>query len=50
MLSGKETESARSDMTTAQQDLDPWTPLWSSALFTLVMLVASCVYIEWQEF
>ena len=51
MLSGKETESGnRSDMVASQQDLDPWTPLWSSALFTLVILIASCVYIELQEF
>jgi len=51
LLSGKETESGRrSDMVASQQSLDPWTPLWSSALFTLVMLIASCVYIEWQEF
>ena len=51
LLSGKETESNnRSDMAASQQSLDPWTPLWSSALFTLVMLIAACVYIEWQEF
>ncbi len=51
LLSGKETESGnRSDLSASQQTLDPWTPLWSSALFTLVMLVAACVYIEWQEF
>jgi hypothetical protein len=37
-------------MAASQQSLDPWTPLWSSALFTLVMLIAACVYIEWQEF
>ncbi|MDP6723504.1 MAG: ABC transporter permease subunit, partial [Pirellulaceae bacterium] len=51
LLSGKETASNnRSDMAASQQSLDPWTPLWSSALFTLVMLIAACVYIEWQEF
>lgn len=51
LLSGKETSSRnRSDLAASQQSLDPWTPLWSSALFTLVMLIASCVYIEWQEF
>jgi hypothetical protein len=51
MLSGKETEGGnRSDLAASQQTLDPWTPLWSSALFTLVMLIASCLYIEWQEF
>jgi ABC-type transport system involved in multi-copper enzyme maturation permease subunit len=51
MLSGKETQSSnRSDMTASQQSLDPWTPLWSSALFMLVVLISSCVYIEWQEF
>lgn len=51
LLSGKETSSRNGgDLAAAQQNLDPWTPLWSSALFTLVMLIAACVYIEWQEF
>ncbi len=51
LLSGKETATGnRSDLTATQQTLDPWTPLWSSALFTLVVLTISCVYIEWQEF
>jgi hypothetical protein len=51
LLSGKETKSEdHEDLTTAQQKIDPWTPLWSSALFMFVVLIVACVYIEWQEF
>jgi ABC-type transport system involved in multi-copper enzyme maturation permease subunit len=51
LLSGKETEAADTgDLEAAQEALNPWTPVWSSALFTIVVLVIACVYIEWQEF
>ena len=50
LLSGKETEDSGEDLSMAQQNLNPWSPLLSSALFTLVVLAVACVYIEWQEF
>lgn len=52
LLSGKETEKTESDsdLASAQRVIDPWTPLWSSALFTVIMLAIACAYIEWQEF
>jgi ABC-type transport system involved in multi-copper enzyme maturation permease subunit len=51
LLSGKETKTEDADdLTAAQETVDPWTPLWSSAAFTLVVLMVACVYIECQEF
>ncbi len=53
LMSGKETQTigtARENLSASQIDLDPWTPLWSSALFMFVVLGIACVYIEWQEF
>jgi hypothetical protein len=52
LLSGKETEKTDgdADLASAQRVIDPWTPLWSSAIFTAVMLTIACAYIEWQEF
>ena len=49
-LSGKETADGGGDLSSAKETIDPWTPLWSSALFTIVVLAVACVYIEWQEF
>ena len=51
-LSGTETEKGGgdSDLTGAHRVIDPWGPLWSSGLFTLVVLAIACAYIEWQEF
>ena len=34
----------------AQQQLHPWSPVWSGGLFVAVVLVICCVYIERQEF
>jgi hypothetical protein len=52
LLSGRETEQTEgdADLASAQRVIDPWTPLWSSAAFTILLLAACCVYIEWQEF
>lgn len=52
LLSGTETEKSRgdADLTGAHRVIDPWGPLWSSGLFTLVVLAIACAYIEWQEF
>ncbi len=32
------------------RQLNPWRPLWSGALFMLVMLGLGCLYIEWLDF
>jgi ABC-type transport system involved in multi-copper enzyme maturation permease subunit len=51
LLSGEETERPqRDDLAAAQREIDPWTPLWSSAAFMFVTLLIACVYIERQEF
>jgi len=51
LLSGKDTQVADSgDLSIAQGEIDPWAPVWSSALFMFVVLGIACVYIEWQEF
>ena len=51
LLSGRETkETEGDDLAAAQRQIDPWTPLWSSAAFTLVMLLLACLYIERQDF
>jgi len=51
LLSGKETASEDSDdLSQAQQAVDPWPPVWSSAVFTAIVLLFACLYIEWQDF
>jgi hypothetical protein len=54
LMSGKTTEKADDDpdddLANAQWSIDPWIPLWSSAAFTLAVLLAACVYIEFQDF
>lgn len=51
LLSGKDTQVADvGDLSIAQGQIDPWAPVWSSALFMFVVLLIACVYIEWQEF
>lgn len=51
LLSRRETRKAQDDdLSAAQQLVDPWTPLWSSAAFMCVVLLLACVYIEWQDF
>ncbi|MCH2124710.1 MAG: ABC transporter permease subunit [Pirellulaceae bacterium] len=53
-LTGKETESFENmslgSLTVARDKLDPWTPVWSSLIFMLVVLGIACLYIERQEF
>lgn len=34
----------------SRTSLDPWSPVWSSGAFMLVMLALGCLYLEWQEF
>jgi len=46
LLSEQETMGAvGSDMRQAREHLKPWAPVWSSALFMIVMLAISCVYL-----
>lgn len=52
VLSGKKTKSVdpTHDLVETRETIDPWTPVWSSAVFTLVVLLGACVYIQFQEF
>jgi hypothetical protein len=51
LLSGKETKAEVSeDLSASQQVVHPWTPLWSSALFLVALLLITCVYMERQDF
>ena len=37
-------------LSAARVKLNPWPPVWHSAIFMLVMLAGSCLYIQYQEF
>ena len=50
LLSGQETGRRQDDLMAARQEMDPWTPVWSSALFLFVVLGIACIYVEWQDF
>ena len=53
LLSGKKTKADRDtsdDLEAVQTTVDPWGPVWSSALFTLVVLAIACFFIERAEF
>jgi ABC-type transport system involved in multi-copper enzyme maturation permease subunit len=53
LLQGKETLGISLDTTDVEQaraELDPWTPLWSNAIFVAVLLAISCCYLVRQEF
>lgn len=54
LLEGKSTTGVVSTMNTdveqSARKLDPWTPLWSNALFVLFFLGVTCLYISRQEF
>lgn len=45
-----EVATANTDIEESQRKLDPWTPLWTNALFVAVLLGASCIYFSRQEF
>jgi hypothetical protein len=45
-----ETSSFEDDLSQTQMRLDPWSPVYSSLAFMIVMLVISCVYITRQEY
>ncbi len=40
----------RGDLSQARGNLNPWQPVWSSAIFVTVMLALACVYIERHQF
>lgn len=51
LLSGRDTKRFdRDDLAAAQSEIDPWTPVWSSGIFTIAVLLFACLYIEWQDF
>lgn len=55
LLTGKETadtgDQQSGDAVTAMQArLNPWAPVWSGVLFMVVVLGATCVYFERQEY
>ncbi len=53
LMTRQETTAAKEkvdNLEAAQVKLNPWSPVWSSALFVAVMLGICCIYIEWQEF
>ena len=38
------------DVEQSRDKIDPWTPLWTNAIFVVVMLTISCLYFVRQEF
>jgi hypothetical protein len=53
LLSDKQTTAASEEtdnLSAAQKKLNPWTPVWSSLIFTLAMLGFGCWYMARQEF
>jgi len=53
LLSGRETVTAGppgSGLGTMRIKADPWTPVWSSLAFTVVVLAFGCYYVKRQEF
>ena len=53
VVSGKSTvpsDAGQTDLQTARKTLDPWNPVWSGALFLVVVLGIGCVYMQMAEF
>lgn len=53
LLTNRETTDfgfGEGDLAARQEQIDPWRPVWSSLIFTVVMLIIACVHIERQEF
>ncbi len=53
ILTGKQTTSLVGETESLDSmyiSVDPWAPVWSSAAFTVLVLLISCVYISRQEF
>jgi hypothetical protein len=55
LVTGQETadtgdREARDEVTALQTRLNPWAPVWSGLAFMAVVLTATCVYFERQEY
>lgn len=53
LLQGSETIGLSMDITDVEQSrakIDPWTPLWTNALFVTVILGIACIYLVRHEF
>jgi len=52
ILSGKETAELGEggDLSTAQKELEPWRPVWSSLAFMVAVLTLGCIYLQRQDF
>jgi len=52
ILSGKETAEVGEggDLSTAQKELEPWRPVWSSLAFMVVVLTLGCIHLQRQDF
>jgi len=50
LLSGKKSVKRGERMDEFQEEIHPWRPVWSSAIFIVVMLGLACLYVERQEF
>lgn len=54
LLTGKEIETMddrqRTDPSAIRRQIRPWTPVWSSLVFAMVVLVLGCAYVQRQEF
>ncbi len=52
-VTGKSTvsdESAQGDLQSARKQLRPWNPVWSGALFVVLVLGIGCIYMQRSEF
>jgi hypothetical protein len=52
-MTGRETVEMNSfdaDLAGSQMRLDPWSPVYSSLAFMVVVLIVSCAYISRQEY
>lgn len=53
LLTGKQTTDVglfQGDVTQQREDLHPWRPIVSGLAFVGLMLLISCIYLEWHEF
>jgi ABC-type transport system involved in multi-copper enzyme maturation permease subunit len=50
LLGEKTSGESDENLATAQEKLDPWSPIWSGLAFQAIMLALGCLYIQRQEF
>ena len=50
LLTGRETVNGTNNPASAQEQVKPWKPLWSSLAFVIAVLAIACLYIERAEF